>query len=116
VFFVCSCTAITYVSFIFLKAYFKQKLILLFLFHFSRFSCVFLNKIFSIFNIKKKADKNTLTRDNEDFAVDDPSPININNSSIPEPDAPNNIQPEHSGITLSDSFQLDLGDLVLGPT
>jgi len=76
--------------------------------------------MFSIFNIKKKTDKNTLTRDNEDFAVDDPSPININNSansSIPEPDAPNNIQPEHSGITtLSDSFQLDLGDLESGPT
>lgn len=73
--------------------------------------------MFSIFNIKKKTDKNTPTRDNEDCAVDDPSPININNSSIPEPDAPNNIQPEHSGITtLSDSFQLDLGDLESGPT
>lgn len=74
--------------------------------------------MFSIFNIKKKADKTTLPpiRDNEDFSVDDPSPININNLLIPEPDAPNNFHPEHSGIVLSDSFQLDLGDLETGPT
>jgi hypothetical protein len=50
--------------------------------------------------------------------VDDPSPINskikINNSSIP--DDLNNIQPEHSEITLNDSFLLDLGNLETGPT
>jgi len=48
--------------------------------------------------------------------VDDPSPININNSSILEPDTPKNIQPKHSGITLSDSFKLDLGALETVPT
>jgi hypothetical protein len=76
--------------------------------------------MFSIFIIKKKLDKKTLppTKDNEEFAVNDPSPINskikINNSSIP--DDLNNIQPEHSKIALNDSFLLDLGNLDTGPT
>jgi hypothetical protein len=71
--------------------------------------------MFNIFNIKKKPDKKTLppTRDNEDFAVDDPSSINskikINNLSIP--DDLNNIHPEHSEIALN-----DLGNLETGPT
>jgi hypothetical protein len=36
--------------------------------------------MFSIFNIKKNTEKKILppTRDNEDFAVDDRSPINLN--------------------------------------
>jgi hypothetical protein len=47
--------------------------------------------MFSVFNIKKKPDKQTLplTRENEDLEVDDPSPINnkikINNSIIFNP-------------------------------
>jgi hypothetical protein len=84
------------------------------------FFLCFLQKMFSIFNIKKKPDKKTWppTRDNEDFAVDDPSPINskikINNSSIP--DDLNNIQLEHSEIVLNGSFLLFLRNLEIGPT
>jgi hypothetical protein len=76
--------------------------------------------MFSIFNVKKKLDNKTLppTRDNEDYAVDDPNPINskikINNSIIP--DDLNNIQPGHSEIALNDSFLLNLGNLETGPT
>jgi hypothetical protein len=80
----------------------------------------FLKKKFSIINIKKEPDKKTLppTRDNKDFAVDNPSPINskikINHSSLP--DDLNNIQHKHSEIELNNLFLLDLGNLATGPT
>lgn len=69
--------------------------------------------MFIILNSRKKSNKKILkpTKDNGDFAVNDPNTINskfkINNSSIHSiPDDINNIQPEHSEIALIDFYVL----------